>query len=176
MDEGVNRREFSRAAAVAGAAYSLAPSRVMGANEQLRLGFIGVGNRGCQLLKGFLAQGDARVVALSDVYANVDGKFDLIVSNPPFWNRRAETMLERSCYDENYVFLRKLIEGAALIAKKDARLAMVMSNQSDTALVFRLLAKYGWFVRDHRTAAARTGRGGANHVRVAWVCDRDPDV
>jgi predicted dehydrogenase len=80
MAGSVNRRVFSKAAATASAAYSLAPARVIGANEQLRLGFIGVGNRGCQLLKAFLAQPDARVAALCDVYApylNADyGKVD----------------------------------------------------------------------------------------------------
>ena len=69
MASGMNRRAFSQAAAVTTTALSLAPGRVLGANEQLRLGFIGVGNRGCQLLKGFLAQPDAKVVALCDVYA-----------------------------------------------------------------------------------------------------------
>jgi predicted dehydrogenase len=56
------------AAASAAAAVSLAPGHVLGANERIRLGFIGVGNRGCQLLKGFLAHPDAQVVALCDVY------------------------------------------------------------------------------------------------------------
>src|SRR5436305_9543563 len=70
----MNRRTFSQTAvtasvAAASATVSLAPARVLGANDQVRLGFIGVGNRGCQLLKGFLAQPDARVVALCDVYA-----------------------------------------------------------------------------------------------------------
>src|SRR3954452_17671207 len=69
MASGINRRAFSQAAAVTTTALGLAPGRVLGANEQLRLGFIGVGNRGCQLLKGILAQPDARVVALCDVYA-----------------------------------------------------------------------------------------------------------
>jgi predicted dehydrogenase len=64
----VNRREFSRVAAAAAAAASIAPGRVLGANDQVRLGFIGVGNRGCQLLKGFLPQPDAKIVALCDVY------------------------------------------------------------------------------------------------------------
>ena len=41
---------------------------MLGASDQVRLGFIGVGNRGCQLLRGFLAQPDAKVVALCDVY------------------------------------------------------------------------------------------------------------
>ena len=69
MASGMNRRAFSQAAAVTTTALSLAPGRVLGANDQVRLGFIGVGNRGCQLLKGFLAQPDAQVVALCDVYA-----------------------------------------------------------------------------------------------------------
>ena len=72
MAQGINRRAFSRtavqAATAATAAASLAPGRVLGANDRVRLGFIGVGNRGCQLLKGFLAHADAQVVALCDVY------------------------------------------------------------------------------------------------------------
>jgi predicted dehydrogenase len=40
----------------------------MGANERIRLGFIGVGNRGDQLLDAFLVHKDAEVVALCDVY------------------------------------------------------------------------------------------------------------
>ena len=38
------------------------------ANEKVRVGFIGVGNRGSQLLDGFLKQNDMEVAALCDVY------------------------------------------------------------------------------------------------------------
>src|SRR5208337_689701 len=72
MSSGFNRRDFSKAAvtaAAASAASTLAPARVLGAGDQVRLGFIGVGNRGCQLLKAFLAHSDAKIVALCDVYA-----------------------------------------------------------------------------------------------------------
>jgi len=41
---------------------------VRGANERIRVGFIGVGNRGTQLLRGFMAQDDVEIVALCDVY------------------------------------------------------------------------------------------------------------
>jgi predicted dehydrogenase len=68
MTPDVSRRAFSRAALATAAAATLPAGNVLGANEQVRLGFIGVGNRGCQLLKAFLAHRDARVVALSDVY------------------------------------------------------------------------------------------------------------
>jgi predicted dehydrogenase len=40
----------------------------LGANERIRVGFIGVGNRGTQLLTSFLKQGDVEVAALCDVY------------------------------------------------------------------------------------------------------------
>jgi predicted dehydrogenase len=67
MSNRVNRRVFSQAA-IATAAASFAPARVWGANERVQLAFIGVGNRGCQVLRAFLPHADAQVVALCDVY------------------------------------------------------------------------------------------------------------
>ena len=43
MSQGINRRSFSTGALTAATAASLAPGRVLGANDQVRLGFIGVG-------------------------------------------------------------------------------------------------------------------------------------
>lgn len=50
-------------------ATALPAGRVLGANDRVRLGFIGLGNRGDQVLSGFLAQPDAEVVALCDIHA-----------------------------------------------------------------------------------------------------------
>lgn len=67
----LNRRSFTLASAVtvASAALPAHASIRPNAADVVRLGFIGVGNRGCQLLKAFLAQPDAQVVTLCDVYA-----------------------------------------------------------------------------------------------------------
>jgi predicted dehydrogenase len=70
------RREFLRSSTTtaAGAALGLnligspAMRSVQGANEKIRVGFVGVGNRGTQLLHGFMAQDDVDIVALCDVY------------------------------------------------------------------------------------------------------------
>ncbi len=48
---------------------ALAADRVAGANERIRLGFIGVGNRGDQVLDGFLQHKDCEVVAVCDIFA-----------------------------------------------------------------------------------------------------------
>jgi predicted dehydrogenase len=69
------RREFITKAGLvtagvaAGASLSAASySRISGANDRVNLGFIGIGNRGSQLLGLFMSQKDANVAALCDVY------------------------------------------------------------------------------------------------------------
>lgn len=64
----VTRRQFHQHTAAAGLATALGASRVFGANERLRIGFIGLGNRGDQVLDGFLEHKDCEVVAICDLY------------------------------------------------------------------------------------------------------------
>ena len=63
------RRNFIKQAAL-GAAASLVypPSRVLGANDRVRVGMIGVGGRGQDLLKQVLKVPQAELVAIADVY------------------------------------------------------------------------------------------------------------
>jgi predicted dehydrogenase len=61
------RRQFARNLAAAGAVTALSSSRVLGANNRIRLGFIGLGNRGDQVLDAFLPHKDADIVALCDL-------------------------------------------------------------------------------------------------------------
>src|SRR5437868_4000335 len=70
MDSSMNRRTFNRAAMATGtlAALETTGMAALGSNERIRLGFIGVGNRGDQLLDAFLVHPDAQIVALCDVY------------------------------------------------------------------------------------------------------------
>jgi predicted dehydrogenase len=65
----VTRREFGKAAAAAWMGTAVGSTRVRGANDRVRLGFIGVGNRGDQVLDAFLAHEDAEIAAICDIYA-----------------------------------------------------------------------------------------------------------
>jgi predicted dehydrogenase len=84
MDDEFNRREFTKAtltgAAAAGAVTSVARAgSILGANERVLIGCIGVGNRGVQVLRAFCAQADAQVVALADVYEPyLNGHYDSV--------------------------------------------------------------------------------------------------
>ncbi|MHC4434883.1 MAG: twin-arginine translocation signal domain-containing protein, partial [Planctomycetota bacterium] len=74
--EETTRRNFLKDSTTSAAAVALglnlagAPAirRVRGANERIRVGFIGIGNRGTQLLTRFMKQDDVEVAALCDVY------------------------------------------------------------------------------------------------------------
>ncbi|NUN94594.1 MAG: Gfo/Idh/MocA family oxidoreductase [Candidatus Omnitrophica bacterium] len=70
MDAKVGRRDFIKggAAAATGAAVFGGPHRAWASGKKLRLGFIGVGNRGGQLLAPCLGMEDIEVTALCDVY------------------------------------------------------------------------------------------------------------
>ena len=64
-----NRRTFTKTAAAGAATLSAAGySRVLGANDRVNLGFIGVGNRGDQLLDAFLKHKDCDPFVMCDVY------------------------------------------------------------------------------------------------------------
>jgi predicted dehydrogenase len=64
----ITRREFTRTLAALSTTAALSSLRVFGANDRVRLGFIGLGNRGDQVLDAFLKQSDAEVVAVCDIY------------------------------------------------------------------------------------------------------------
>src|SRR6266540_2686035 len=64
----LTRRDFTKIATAASVSTALGSGRVLGANDRVRLGFIGVGNRGDQVLDGFLAHKDAEVVAVCDIH------------------------------------------------------------------------------------------------------------
>jgi predicted dehydrogenase len=70
MAQTINRRTFNKKAAAMGALAALPSTgiRALGSNDRIRLGVIGVGNRGDQLLDAFLVHKDCEVAALSDVY------------------------------------------------------------------------------------------------------------
>jgi predicted dehydrogenase len=71
MDMTTNtRREFLKQATIGAAALAAyPPPAVLGANDRVRLGIIGVGGRGEELLKEVLQVPNAHLVAIADVYS-----------------------------------------------------------------------------------------------------------
>jgi predicted dehydrogenase len=75
-DKKTSRREFVNKTTAMATGIAVSPyiisstlrSRITGANDKIRMGFIGVGNRGSQLLEMFRQNEDVEVAALCDVY------------------------------------------------------------------------------------------------------------
>ena len=109
------RRQFVITSGLASAAVIGAPAilKSRNANDKIRMGFIGVGNRGSQLLQAFRENSDVQVAALCDVYkpylsrnkANVHPKLvDTLGSRIP---QLGETFEEKV---DLYTDFRKLLE------------------------------------------------------------------
>ena len=68
MTDKISRRTFTKAGAVATLGLTAASAgRVLGANDRIRVGFIGVANRGSQLLDAFKSHEQAEIAALCDI-------------------------------------------------------------------------------------------------------------
>ncbi|MEO8370900.1 MAG: Gfo/Idh/MocA family oxidoreductase, partial [Candidatus Solibacter sp.] len=63
----LSRRSFSKTLS-GGAAMAIGASRILGANDQIRVGIIGSGGRGTGAWRDFIAQPDVTPVAVCDVY------------------------------------------------------------------------------------------------------------
>jgi predicted dehydrogenase len=65
-----SRRDFIKQAALGTAAFlAYPPARALGANDRVRVGMVGAGARGKDLLKQVLALPSAQVVAVADIYS-----------------------------------------------------------------------------------------------------------
>src|SRR5215472_4710169 len=63
------RRTFIKQAAVSAAALAYPPSKILGANDRVRVGMIGVGDRGNDLLDQVVKVPNVDLVAMADIYS-----------------------------------------------------------------------------------------------------------
>lgn len=68
MTVDITRRSFVKASAAAAVLGAASAAQAQAPSERIRVGVIGTGNRGGQLIEPLLKQADAEIVALCDVY------------------------------------------------------------------------------------------------------------
>jgi predicted dehydrogenase len=164
----INRRTFN-AAASALALSAASARRVLGANERVRLGFIGVGNRGSQLLDSFVKVKEAEVAAGCDVFKPYMERFNkrfegkptayddfrklidskdldaVAIATPDHWHAIMTTMACRAGKD---VYVEKPLsvtvrEGRRMVevARETNRVVQVGTHRRSSRLYARLAAE-----------------------------------
>ena len=170
----LTRRSFSGAAA-------LSYSKILGANDRVRMGYIGLGNRGDQVHDAFLEHGDAETVAVCDLredYMDLavrksratparykdyrglleDRRVDAVaISTPDHWHA---IMFIEACQAGKDVYVEKplsrtVVEGRRMVetAERTRRVVQVGINRRSS----KVLQEAVEFVRS----------GGLGHVTVA---------
>ena len=168
MHNEITRRTFigTGAAALGAAASRSARGQETSANDKVRLGFIGVGNRGGQLLDAFLEQPDMEVVAICDVFqphldktkgklgGNVDTYTDfrklierddvdaVVIATPDHWHA-IQTV--NACDAGKDVYVEKPLsitihEGRRMVeaARRNTRVVQVGTHRRSSPLYHRL--------------------------------------
>jgi predicted dehydrogenase len=202
MSEPWTRREFALGAATLAASSALP----LGANERIRLGFIGVGNRGGQLLNATLPNKDAQVVALCDVYEpflrrwaekigngvrvyrdfremlenrDVDA---VVIATPDHWHA-LQTVL--ACEAGKDVYVEKplsvtIVEGRRMVeaARKHNRIVQVGLQRRSSALYKRLgeMARSGELGKITVARAYRLNNMAPHGIGVAPNSDPPPGL
>ena len=103
----LSRRSFTQltaAGALTGAQSILSTSarsaeKVLGANDRIRLGFVGLGNRGDQVLDAFLVHKDCEVVEVCDIYTPYTEFAAKKIGTNPTQSRDYRRMLDRKDLD-----------------------------------------------------------------------------
>lgn len=82
----MNRRDFVAGAATTAAALSISPEKIMAVSDRIRLGIIGVGDRGQQDLHEALRCSGVECVAVADIYSRRLDQARAIAPNASFYD------------------------------------------------------------------------------------------
>ena len=80
----------------------------------------------------------------SDVFSAVDGRFDLMVFDPPFRWFAPRDLLEASMADENYAALTRFLTEAGDHLTPDGRILMFFGTSGDLGHLYRLADENGF--------------------------------
>lgn len=183
----VSRREFARSA---GLATALSYSRIFGANDRVRMGYVGLGNRGDQVHEAFLEFGDAQTVAICDLredyldfaaqrsrgtpkrYADYKKLLDdkdvdaVVIATPDHWHA---LMFVDACHAGKDVYVEKplaltVVEGRKMVdtAQKTNRIVQVGLQRRSS----KMLQEAAEFVRSGGIGQVTVAKG--YHLQNEW--------
>ncbi|HID78894.1 MAG TPA: Gfo/Idh/MocA family oxidoreductase, partial [Planctomycetaceae bacterium] len=168
MQTRITRRTFTKAGATALGLAALGTPHARAASQRIRVGFIGVANRGGQLLTAFLKHDDVEVVALCDVQGSTldhanqkwcDGKADtykdfrklidrkdidaVVIATPDHWHA-LQTIY--ACDAGKDVYVEKplsitIYEGRKMVeaARRNKRVVQVGTHRRSSDIYKRLV-------------------------------------
>jgi predicted dehydrogenase len=143
------------------------PSRVFAASDRIRVGIIGVGDRGLELLNQIRVCDNAEVVAFADIYTKRLEKAGSFVPSAQLYTDYRRLLDDRSI-DAVVIatppHLHASIFIAALSAGKHVYIEKTLANSLDQAQAMR-----GAFQQDGRRRVVQTGHQGSSSGHAADV-------
>jgi release factor glutamine methyltransferase len=83
---------------------------------------------------------------VSEGFAAVDGRFDVVIFNAPYHGCKPNDLLERGCSDEDYKGLKAFFRDVKSHLKPNGLVGVGFSESGDIELFNKLVADYGFTV------------------------------
>ena len=191
----VSRRDFVKAASVAGAAAGPAIQKVKAANDQVQFGFIGTGSRGQYLLQHMRDADLGRCVAVCDTFEpNARKGAEVIGSNPKIFKDYRELLSQKDVdcvliatplFAHFPVTRDALLAGKHVFCEKSLvfkpeeihALRALANERSKQILQVGLQRRYSKFYQTARQMIEKGLLGMVTHVDAQWhrnTFSRDP--
>jgi predicted dehydrogenase len=186
----IERRTFIKNAALGAAAFAALPTaRVLGANDRVRVGIIGPGARGQELIKQLLAIPNAELVAAADIYTRRHDEVKKLAPNIRTFNDHRQ-LLEAKDVDAVIVasplhmhamhFVDTLSAGKDLYSEKtmtwsvsEAEECLAAAKKSDRVVQIGLQHQSSGSYVDAKKWIADGAAGKITHVQ-AWMSRNTP--
>lgn len=181
------RRSLAKAAAVTALSYR----RILGANERVRLGFIGVGNRGTSLLRASKEYADQQVVAVCDIrsdymenahgiagtspamvddYRNLIARTDVdavVIASPDHWHA---LMMIDACQAGKDVYVEKPLS----LTVREGRRMIETARQTNRVVQVGIHRRSAQYCRDACDFVRSGAIGQVTVARAARVANEYP--
>lgn len=89
----------------------------------------------------------------SNLFENVEGKFDTIIFAAPYYGNKPNDILERAVSDDNYKTLELFLKNAKNFLNLKGQIYLGFSDTGDTDLLKKLIIENQYLIRDFKEKA-----------------------
>lgn len=90
---------------------------------------------------------DKVTVIQSDIFPKSKIKFDIILINPPYTDKKAKDVVEKTVWDEGHKTVNKFFQSAKQFLKENGKIYLSWANFADLSFIENLAKKAGYEIK-----------------------------
>jgi len=87
------------------------------------------------------------IIIQSDIFPKSKIKFDIILINPPYTDKKAKDVVEKTVWDEGHKTVNKFFQSAKQFLKENGKIYLSWANFADLSFIENLAKKAGYEIK-----------------------------